>query len=143
MKKVMMIILGLFLTSCGGMQVKVPTPEAPEPYLGCTIMPVEGGQLLSCADGSEGFIADGSDGTNGQDGQDAPIGQLPLFVGFIDPCGKQTTHDELLYIDRFGNFHAWFKNVGHVILNEGTLYQTTDGTSCKFKIVDGTLIDNL
>ena len=85
----------------------------------------------------------GSDGSDGQDGIDGIDGVDGLFVAYIDPCGDEKAHDELLYIDNSGQFHAWFKDVGHVILNEGTLYQTTDGSSCKFKIISGQLVDNL
>jgi len=93
------------------------------------------------SDGSDG--QDGIDGIDGINGINGINGVDGLFVAYIDPCGDEKAHDELLYIDNSGQFHAWFKDVGHVILNEGTLYQTTDGSSCKFKIISGQLVDNL
>ena len=84
---------------------------------------------------------DGLDGRDGIDGLDGTDGLDGLIVSYIDPCGDETAHDELLYIDRDGNYHAWFKNVGHVILNEGTHYVTTDGTACRFKIVNSNLVE--
>lgn len=148
MKKLLTIItMALLLTNCGaGLQVVEPLRDTPEPLLSCSVEQVEGGALITCPDGSEVFVAngiDGQDGVDGLDGQDGEDGIDGLFVGYVDPCGDELAHDELLYLDRNGQFHAWFKNVGHVILNEGTRYQTTDGSKCKFEIVNGQVVDNL
>jgi hypothetical protein len=143
MKKLTLLVLGLLLTSCAntvGFEVSQDEPVTPEPILSCSVEEVEGGALITCPDGSDVFIADGSDGKDGVDGTDGVDG---LFVGYVDPCGSETQHDELLYLDRAGNVHAWFKNVGHVILLEGVRYKTTDGTNCKFEVQDGFIIDNL
>jgi hypothetical protein len=144
MKKLILLVLGLFLTSCANrVGFEVREPVTPEPILSCSVEEVAGGALITCPDGSDVFIADGSDGEDGEDGVDGTDGLDGLFVGYVDPCGSETAHDELLYLDRAGNVHAWFKGVGHVILNEGTLYQVTDGTGCKFKVQGGSIIDNL
>lgn len=134
------IVMALLLTNCGaGLQVVEPLEETPEPLLSCSVAQVEGGALISCPDGSEVFVADG---TNGEDATFEG-----LFVGYIDPCGPTTAPgnsykpDELIYVDRNGDFHAYFKNVGHVILIEGITYQTTDFQKCKFIISDGQLLE--
>lgn len=140
MKKLLTLALASFLlTNCGaGLQIVEPLEETPEPLLSCSVEQVEGGAMITCPDGSEVFVANGTDGIDGQDGTDGLDG---LFVGYIDPCGNETRHDELIYVDRNGDFHAWFKNVGHVILLEGVNYITTDGTGCKFRISDGMLVE--
>ncbi len=40
----------------------------------CTVTSVAGGALISCPDGSESFIANGSDGAAGADGVDGSDG---------------------------------------------------------------------
>ena len=150
MKKVLLaIMIGLMLASCDnsvGFEVMRDLEDIPEPVQNCSVESVEGGALITCPDGSEAFVPngqdgeDGTDGMDGQDGEDGSDGLDGLFVAYVDPCGSETRHDELLYVDRAGNFHAWFRNVGHVILLEGVNYVTTDGTSCRFRIENGTLI---
>lgn len=168
MKKLIMIIAMLTLVSCGkkkeckDLQVDAfgaticaqqtldsKISDALDAYLAdnqlsCTVdytTQPEDGALITCPDGTAAFVSNGTDGVDGLDGVNGTDGLDGLIVAYIDPCGPETTHDELLYIDRDGNFHTWFKDVGHVILNEGTTYQTTDGTSCKFKIISGTLVE--
>lgn len=130
-KLTLTILLTLLLTNCGDSSQGYKPNYIAGPLQSCSVEDVAGGAIMSCPDGSEVFIADGADGLNG------------LFIDVVDPCGQQTTHDEVLFIDINNNYYAWFKNVGLVILNENTLYKVTDGSGCKFKIVDGDLVDNL
>lgn len=95
-------------------------------------------------DGADG--ADGKDGTDGQDGADG------TQVEVVFPCGEDSVrHGEiLLKID--GQFIAYFQNIikqGQnvkdvearlTVLEEGTLYMLTDGSQCKFSIVDGQVV---
>ena len=135
-KASMLMALVAILSSCGvGFQVVQPLEETPEPLLSCSVSQEANGALITCPDGSEVFVPNGTDGQDGVDGIDG------LFVGYVDPCGEETRHDELLYLDRNGNYHAWFANVGHVILLEGVNYVTTDGTSCRFTITNGDIIE--
>ena len=145
------IALCLGVSSCGrnGLQVRcyyVDYEPAPlyEQVDTCLLESDESKLRRAIDEGIADALASGDyNGSDGSDGQDGINGVDGLFVAYIDPCGDEKAHDELLYIDNSGQFHAWFKDVGHVILNEGTLYQTTDGSSCKFKIISGQLVDNL
>jgi len=145
------IALCLGVSSCGrnGLQVRcyyVDYEPAPlyEQVDTCLLESDESKLRRAIDEGIADALASGDyNGSDGSDGQDGIDGIDGLFVAYIDPCGDEKAHDELLYIDNSGQFHAWFKDVGHVILNEGTLYQTTDGSSCKFKIISGQLVDNL
>lgn len=75
----------------------------------------------------------GPAGQNGQDGADGDAGDPGLIVDTIDPCGPHDGPDEVLFILSNGQFAAWYKNVGLVILEDGT-YITTDKQRCKFRI---------
>jgi hypothetical protein len=61
----------------------------------------------------------------------------------IDPCGKETSHDEVIL--RLGDyslvvfFDASSANNSDerlTILEEGKTYTTTDGTNCRFEIIE-------
>lgn len=95
-------------------------------------------------DGTDG--TDGVDGVDGQDGMDGLDGADGLFTEIIDPCGAETTHDEVILVTRNGEHIAYFEtpnssNDRLVILKEGVNYITTDGTNCRFRIENGVLID--
>lgn len=128
------LLVILTLTNCGDTSQEFKPNYVAGPLQSCSVEQVIGGAIMSCPDGSEVFIANGADGVDGLDG---------LFVGYVDPCGSETAHDELLYLDRDGNYHAWMKDVGHVILQEGVTYVVTDGTNCRFKLQGDQIIDNL
>lgn len=77
----------------------------------------------------------GRDGTDGRDGVDGTNGADAYFE-VIDPCGRQATHDEILFRMSDGRLFAYFENGGKrylTIITPGT-YQTTDGTNCVFVV---------
>lgn len=106
----------------------------------CTVVQTNTGALITCEDGSSAEILhgidgiDGQDGTNGQDGQDAPVNPFQI-TEVIDPCGKQSSFDEVILRMANGQLVAYFASHGGflAILGPGN-YVTTDGTNCKFKI---------
>jgi len=82
--------------------------------------------------------------TNICDGDDAPVVPLSL-TEILDPCGPQTTYDEVLLRLANGTILASFSqnvnglNTRFVVIPPGT-YQTSDGTNCIFTInPDGSL----
>lgn len=94
----------------------------------------------SGVDGAPG--KDGKDGRDGVDGEDGHDGQDALPFGeWIDPCGQETTHDELILIMSNGRAFAWYYDRGIVELRPELTYATTDGTDCRFRIEDGELVE--
>lgn len=86
---------------------------------------VQGEQGEQGAQGEQGV--QGAQGVQGLDASDA------FIVGYIDPCGDSPGVDEVLFVLSDGRMAAWYKNVGLVILEDGT-YQTTDKQKCVFTI---------
>lgn len=68
-------------------------------------------------------------------------------IGHVDPCGDMPNQfDEVLQVTSKGHYIAFFEQGSKrflTVLPENTLYQTTDAGACRFKIVDGELVDNL
>jgi hypothetical protein len=64
-------------------------------------------------------------------------GMIDGYSYFINPCGLTSTHTELVFI-LGGLPYAWFRTNGNtgglVKLEFNTVYQSTVGQSCKFKI---------
>lgn len=106
------------------------------------------GDLIVCPDGSTAMLPeDGQDGTDGIDGVDGINGLpgtdgAPGFVtGVVEPCPDITMpHPEVLLTLATGQVMAWYMDRGFVILQEGVNYQTTDGKSCIFTILNGEVI---
>lgn len=103
-----------------------------------------GGAIISCTDGTSAVVLDGQDGASGRDGLDGKDGKdgmdaslLPFsIVGFVDPCGPQSTYDEILIQLTNGQVVAHFSSGNRQFLTSigpGT-YITTDGTGCIFTI---------
>jgi hypothetical protein len=103
-----------------------------------------GGAIISCTDGTSEILLDGQDGASGRDGLDGKDGKdgmdaslLPFsIVGFIDPCGPQSTYDEILIQLNNGQLVAHFSSGTRQFLasiGPGT-YITTDGTRCVFTV---------
>lgn len=65
------------------------------------------------------------------------------IVEFIDPCGDSSGFDEILLKTSTGKIVAYFEQGNKrflTILGNGT-YQTTDNQACRFKIVNGKVIE--
>ena len=125
MKLLVICSILLILSGCSSSEFT----SAPD----CMIKKVDNTSYLTC-NGETLELADGADGADG------------LFVDVLDPCGPQTSHDDVILVTRNGDHIAYFEvpnstNDRLVILKEGVTYTTTDGTNCKFKIVNGVLID--
>lgn len=71
---------------------------------------------------------------NGADGDDAPPTQYSI-VETLDPCGKETTFDEVLFRMANGDIMVFFAGSGGflTLLPAGN-FVTTDGTSCNFTV---------
>jgi hypothetical protein len=103
-----------------------------------------GGAIISCTDGTSAVVLNGTDGAFGRDGQDGKDGKdgmdaslLPFsIVGFVDPCGPQSTYDELLIQLANGHLVAHFSRGNRQFLTSigPGHYVTTDGTGCKFTV---------
>ena len=80
MKHLLTILTAITLTSCGAdvaNQVAGETDEAKTSYIEsepCSTSEVEGGAIITCPDGTESFVEDGSDGANGLSGTDGSNG---------------------------------------------------------------------
>jgi len=144
-------LLAMILVACGvDNTITFDNPES------CSVVD----NLLTCPDGSTFDLAtlQGEQGPPGPQGQPGPIGPqgLPgpqgeqgsaadpaLIVDLIDPCGPTSGPDEVLFILSTGQFAAWYKDVGLVVLEDGT-YRTTDSQQCRFRISDsGTTLTEL
>lgn len=68
-------------------------------------------------------------------------------IGNVNPCGDMPNQfDEVLQVTSKGHYVAYFEQNGKrflTVLPEDTLFITTDQQACRFKIVDGELVDNL
>lgn len=81
--------------------------------------------------------ASGRDGIDGRDGRDG-ITPDEFAIEIVDPCGKQSDHDEVVLKFSDGTLVAYFQHGRNRFLTElavGT-YHTTDGTKCKFHVFD-------
>lgn len=105
----------------------------------CQITKVDNGAIISCAENTVVIL----NGTNGSDGKDAPPTSYTV-TEMIDPCGKQTSFDEVLLrlVNRQLLAHyASGANQFLTVIGPGT-YHTTDGSMCYFTIDNNMDITN-
>jgi hypothetical protein len=134
--------LGVMMSGCTVRGPRGETGSAGSvgaPGVGCMIQPIgasdsapNGGSILTC-ENSATLILNGTNGTNGQDAPDQPY----AIAKIIDPCGKQSAHDEVLLVLVDGTVLAHFSSGGKeflTLLTVGVQYVTTDGTNCRFKV---------
>lgn len=120
MKKLILILI-VFLFGCAEKTVVKKVD-------GCFVAQNEGGVDIYCDDGTSAFISDGIDGIPGTNG-------VSSIISIVDPCGRQTQFDEILIGFQGGTVVAWYEDRGLVVLEPNLVYETTDGTNCRF-IVD-------
>jgi hypothetical protein len=98
----------------------------------CTVKQLVNGVRISCSDSTEAVVYNGQDGANGADAPPTPY----TVTALIDPCGKQTTFDEVLLKLSNGTIIAHFASGANQFLTPiGTgTYMTTDGTNCYFTV---------
>lgn len=97
----------------------------------------------------------GQDGNNGIDGIDGKAGADGTQVEVIFPCGEDSIRHGEIILKIDNQFIAYFQNIVKqggtnspvndiearlTVLEENTLYMLTDGSQCKFRIVDGNII---
>lgn len=92
-------------------------------YLGCSIVPEDGGQLIICYD------------------QTLFIPSNDYISALVDPCGDGPGPDEIIIVFNNGTHLAWYRNLGIIILDPNVIYETTDAQKCKFIIENGKIID--
>lgn len=103
---------------------------------------------VGCTDESNYYIVDECTVEKLDDGQELTCGgasvhipdQLPV-LSVVDPCGDGPGVDEVLIVLQDGLYLAWYKKVGLSVLLDGVTYITTDYQRCKFKIVDGVVLE--
>lgn len=89
-------------------------------------------------DGTNGVDGrDGIDGVDGTDGQDGESG----VVEIVDPCGDGQGHDEVVLMMPNGQALVWYADLGLTILDENRVYRTTDFQGCRFKVVNGEVVE--
>lgn len=80
----------------------------------------------------------GTPGANGNDGHDAPASSYGI-LGMVDPCGPQSSYDEVFLRLANGHLIALFTDNIHgdnprlSEIGDGS-FMTTDGTNCYFSI---------
>ncbi len=146
--------------TCGGESQLVKNGEQGEQGESCEVYQESRGATVKCGD-KTAFIANGNNGEscqvlshpdgalvicgdssvvvkNGKDGVDA-------VVDVVDPCGAETSFDEVLLVLQSGEIIAYFESGGKrylTSLDYNKTYQTTDGTQCRFKITaEGEIVD--
>ncbi|MEQ1724206.1 MAG: hypothetical protein ABL930_13630 [Pseudobdellovibrio sp.] len=96
----------------------------------CSSVQTSSGAQIQCTDGTFTVIS------NGQDGKDSAASTGYNIVKVIDPCGTQTTFDEVLLQfangDILGHYSDGAKQ--HFSLIPPGNYRTTDNTKCYFTI---------
>lgn len=127
-KGIVLITSVILLQGCGELRQHFEGPQGPQGNSGssCTVYPTDLGNLIECPDGSSVLIKDGKDGQDGISG----------VISRIDPCGKETTLDEVLLKMTDGTLLAYFQQGNKRFLAElgpGN-YVTTDGTNCNFTV---------
>lgn len=114
-------------------------PEGPA-GTGCTVMQASNGAVINCAGGTSAVVLNGEDGADGVDGEDgadaAPTAYT--FTEVIDPCGQESTFDEVLFRMHNGDLIALYydkkkKESFLTTIGPGN-YITTDGTGCSFSV---------
>ena len=129
-------------------ETAIPGPVGPAGSDGssCSVDQVTEGVLIQCDDGSAAIVYNGVNGSDGEDGSDGQDGASPLLYT-LDPCGSQTQYDEVILVFEINDsliYIAYFESGTRRYLTsliEGPTYQTTDGTECKFQLLNGAIIE--
>lgn len=94
---------------------------------GCTVTQLENGARIDCDGATTAVILNGKDG-------EAP--EMHPVIKIIDPCGKESTHDEVILQLSTGELIGHFSDKGKeflTVLVPG-FYVTTDFTKCEFRV---------
>lgn len=137
---IFLIVLYFALTGCGNSEFR----SGPE----CKVSKGEGVTILVCNE-KEFKIYDGLNGEDGKDGEDGEdfTGPDGVVIGYIDPCGNNGPHDEIILVTSDGELISYFAededalNSRFVMLENNKTYMTTDGYNCRFKVQDGDIVD--
>lgn len=130
------LLLTILIMACTG--PKGDKGETGLNGLGCSTTQLDNGSLIICPDDSTSIILNGPVGPKGDrglPGQDLQAGAYNV-VATINPCGKQGTHDEVLFKLNNGQILAHYSDANKqflTLLSPGN-YRTTDGTNCNFSV---------
>jgi hypothetical protein len=120
---------------------------------GCSAVPMIGGTLIQCSDGSSSVILngaagqDGLNGTNGTNGQNGAAGTngttgADAILEVVNPCGVEFANDEVFLRLSSGRLLALYDGGPHqdrlVLLAPGN-YITTDSNqnaACSFTVTN-------
>lgn len=139
-------LLSIILFGCGRASYKYVNKVS------CTIEE----STLMCLDGTEYTLpVNGVDGEKGDKGDNGRDGTDGTQVEVIFPCEEASISHEEIILKIDNQFIAYFQNIVKqgganspikevearlTVLEENTLYMLTDGSQCKFRIVDGNII---
>lgn len=131
-----LIHLAFLMTVLLGAALLSACMEGPRGHRGndgkdCSIEKVVGGSLIKCGKSTSAVILDGQDGVDGED-----AATVISVSEIIDPCGKQTSFDEVILRLTNGQLLAHYSQGGNEFLSvigPGS-YRTTDGTNCNFTV---------
>ncbi len=99
--------------------------------VGCSVKEVENGAEITCGETRVVIL----NGQKGKDGKDAPDSAYQI-TETIDPCGKQSSYDEVILRLANKQLLAHFSTGDKqflVLIGSGN-YVTTDGTNCAFTV---------
>ena len=130
----------IFLAGCGPINPTVTILET------CELIDHPDGVEMICPGQDPVFIHDGSIGPEGEPGEQGEEGEQgargemgePSIIEIIDPCGEESSYDEILFRLSDDLIYAVYsdkKKVHLVELIPGH-YVTTDGTDCAFIVTD-------
>lgn len=94
---------------------------------GCTVTQLENGARIDCDGETTAVIL------NGQDGE---VPEMHPVIKIIDPCGRESTHDEVILKLSTGELIGHYSDKGKeflTVLVPG-FYETTDFTKCQFRV---------
>lgn len=106
----------------------------------CRTLPFSGGAEVQCSDGTSEVILNGVPGTDGRDAPPTPYTVTEVY----DPCGRQTSYDEVLLRMSSGQLLAHYASGSDqflTLIGPGN-YVTTDGTHCYFTVNSDMSISN-
>lgn len=135
LKLALTLFVLVVLVACGRAKFATPTQQQVQ----CITNEANGIIHVNCPNGVYYSFPAPNDGVDGRDGENGTNAQ---GIRIVDPCGDYVGGvDEVILVFPDNTAIAWYKNVGMVALTPNTLYQTTDGQMCRFKVdVNGNVV---
>ena len=148
-KTIVLMALAALISSCADRSLEATvTAQNGQNGVSCMAQNAPGGALISCSDGSQAFVSNGTDGTNGQNGTNGINGTngtngTSAVIDYIYPCGTEFANDEVFLRLADGSILAVYDG-GNLLsrlvrLSPGN-YVTTDRTGAQCQVnVDSNL----